>query len=133
MQPTPQSRHGTSLSPQESSLLACATTPIRPAAPQAVNHLLSVGTEQSCLLENVTYMKLHSTHSCIRASSAQSNIFRSVHITAFLVVCPFLLLSNIPFDGHITYNLFIHSAVDGHLGSFQVLTITNKASVNTCV
>lgn len=31
------------------------------------------------------------------------------------------------------YNLFTHSAVDGHLGSFQFGSIMNKAIVNISV
>ena len=37
-------------------------------------------------------------------------------------MCSFLWLCNIPF--------FIHSSVDGHLGSFHVLAIVNSAAMN---
>ena len=44
----------------------------------------------------------------------------------------FLALNNIPLPG-CTNHLLIHSPTEGHLGRFQVLTIMNKAVVNTCV
>ena len=39
----------------------------------------------------------------------------------------FLWLSNIP---HLCHVFFIHSSVNGHLGSFHVLAIVNSAAVN---
>ena len=41
----------------------------------------------------------------------------------------FLWLSNIPL--YIHHIFFIHSPVDGHLGSFHVLAIVNSTAVNT--
>ena len=47
----------------------------------------------------------------------------------YSVVYSFLLLSNIPLY-EISYRLFIHASVDGHLGFSQFLATISKASMN---
>ena len=45
----------------------------------------------------------------------------------------FLLLSNIPLYIYLYHSLLINLPIEGHLGFFQVLAVTNTVAINICV
>lgn len=67
----------------------------------------------------------------------KSNLITSIHTIVWMfalavllyvsIIHPFLLLSGAPLCAY--HSLFIRAPVDGQLGYFQLLTLTNKAAV----